>query len=131
MQGAKPGTTCADRATSAATMRLLTLALVGLLLALQGPLWFGRGGWLRVHALDADIAAQRQVNDGLRARNTALGAEVQDLKQGYDAIEERARSELGMVRRDETFFQTLAPSASPAAAAAAPAAEPSPLPPRR
>lgn len=95
-------------------MRLLTLALVGLLVALQGPLWFGRGGWLRVHALDADIAAQRQINDGLRARNTALGAEVQDLKQGYDAIEERARSELGMVRRDETFFQTLAPGAATA-----------------
>jgi cell division protein FtsB len=102
-------------------VRLLTVCLAALLLLLQGPLWFGRGGWLRVHALDADIEAQQAVNDRLRARNGALSAEVEDLKQGYDAIEERARSELGMVRRDETFFQTLDPVRAPDPAPASPA----------
>jgi cell division protein FtsB len=95
-------------------MRLLALALVLLIAVIQSPLWFGKGGWLRVWELDSQVEAQRETNQRLATRNAALDAEVADLKQGYDAIEERARSELGMVRQDEVFFQVLQPK--PAAA---------------
>lgn len=88
-------------------MRLLTLGLVALVVLLQHPLWFGSGGWLRVHELDISLKARREENARLEARNAALAAEVRDLKQGYDAIEERARSELGMIRADEIFFQVI------------------------
>ena len=88
-------------------MRLLTIALLAVVLLLQGPLWFGKGGWLRVHELERHVAGQQGGNDGLRRRNAALDAEVRDLKQGYGAIEERARAELGMIRQDEIFFQVL------------------------
>ena len=81
--------------------------LAGLVLAIQYPLWAGKGGWFRVWEVDRQIAAQRETNMQLKARNAALDAEVRDLKQGLDAIEERARSELGMIRRDEIFFQLL------------------------
>jgi cell division protein FtsB len=86
-------------------MRLLGLALVVLLVALQWPLWFGKGGWMRVWELDRQLVALQQTNATARARNAALDADVRDLKQGYDAIEERARTELGMIREDEVFFQ--------------------------
>ena len=88
-------------------MKWLTLALAGLVLAVQYPLWLGKGGWLRVWEVDQQIQAQHQINARLKARNGALDAEVRDLKQGLEAIEERARSELGMVRQDEIFFQLL------------------------
>ena len=88
-------------------MRILTLALAGLLLAIQYPLWLGKGGWLRVWEVDKQITAQREINVRLKARNGALDAEVRDLKQGVEAVEERARSELGMIRNDEIFFQLL------------------------
>jgi cell division protein FtsB len=88
-------------------MKWLTLALAGLFVLIQYPLWLGKGGWLRVWEVDQQIQAQRDVNVRLKARNTALDAEVRDLKQGVEAIEERARSELGMVRQDEIFFQLL------------------------
>lgn len=94
-------------------MRFLALALVLLIAAIQSPLWFGKGGWSRVWDLDRQVEAQRETNVKLAARNTALDAEVKDLKQGYDAIEERARSELGMVKQDEIFFQLLQPSPAP------------------
>jgi len=81
--------------------------LAGLVLAIQYPLWAGKGGWFRVWEVDRQIVAQRETNAQLKARNAALDAEVRDLKQGLDAIEERARSELGMIRRDEIFFQLL------------------------
>ncbi|HYJ19482.1 MAG TPA: cell division protein FtsB [Burkholderiales bacterium] len=93
-------------------MRFLALALVLLIAAIQSPLWFGKGGWSRVWELDRQVEAQRETNIKLAARNTALDAEVTDLKQGYDAIEERARSELGMVKSDEVFFQLLQPAAA-------------------
>ena len=96
-------------------MRFLAFALVLLIALIQNPLWFGKGGWLRVRDLDAQVDAQRAVNLKLAARNGMLNAEVLDLKQGYDAIEERARSELGMVRQDEVFFQVLKPSRAAAA----------------
>jgi cell division protein FtsB len=90
-------------------MRLLSLILVVLIAALQYPLWFGKGSWSRVWALDRQVQAQRDSNDKLRARNAALDAEVRDLKTGYDAIEERARNELGMIKQDEIFFQVVQP----------------------
>ncbi|HEX7954688.1 MAG TPA: cell division protein FtsB [Burkholderiales bacterium] len=91
-------------------MRSLGLALVLLIALIQNPLWFGKGGWLRVRELAQQVEAQRETNVKLATRNAALDAEVLDLKQGYDAIEERARSELGMVKQDEVFFQLLQPS---------------------
>jgi cell division protein FtsB len=88
-------------------MKVLAAALAALVVVLQYPLWMGKGGWLRVHGLDKQVAAQQAVNAGLKARNDALDAEVRDLKQGLDAIEERARAELGMIRRDEVFYQVV------------------------
>lgn len=88
-------------------MKLLTLLLVTLIALLQYPLWLGKGSWLRVWDVDQQLRAQRETNLKLQSRNAALDAEVLDLKQGFDAIEERARSELGMVRQDEIFFQLL------------------------
>jgi len=90
-------------------MRLLALVLVLLIAAVQWPLWAGKGGWIRVWELDQQVKAQRRANDALRARNAALEAEVRDLKNGLDAIEERARSELGMIAQDEVFFQLVEP----------------------
>jgi cell division protein FtsB len=88
-------------------MKLLTVALLVLLGAIQYPLWIGKGGWLRVWEVDRQIEAQREVNARLKVRNAALDAEVRDLKQGLEAIEERARSELGMIRHDEILFHLL------------------------
>ncbi len=92
-------------------MRILALVFVVLIVALQYPIWLGKGGWLQVRELDRQIERQRSDNDRLKGRNEALEAEVRDLKQGVDAIEERARAELGMVKRDEVFFMIQAPSA--------------------
>lgn len=88
-------------------MKYLTLALAALIAVLQYPMWLGKGGWLRVWETDRLVMAQNQINGGLHARNSALDAEVRDLKQGLDAVEERARSELGMIRQDEIFFQVM------------------------
>ena len=90
-------------------MRYLPLLLIALIALIQYPLWLGKGSWLRVWEVDRQVALQRQTNAKLMARNGALDAEVRDLKQGMDAIEERARSELGMIKQDETFVQVLAP----------------------
>ena len=86
-------------------MRTLAAALATMLVALQYPLWVGKGSWMRVWELDRQVAAQRDINVRLKARNDALDAEVRDLKQGQDAIEERARIELGMIKNDEVFYQ--------------------------
>ena len=86
-------------------MRWLAIAFIVLIAALQYPMWLGKGGWLQVRELDRQLAAQREGNARLKARNDALDADVRDLKTGYEAIEERARSELGMVKQDEVFFQ--------------------------
>jgi len=88
-------------------MRVVTLILVILLLLLQYPLWLGKGGWLKVWDMNRQVEAQQQANQQTQARNALLDAEVRDLKQGTEAIEERARSELGMIKRDEVFFQIL------------------------
>lgn len=94
-------------------MKWLTLVLVALVSLVQFPLWLGKGGWLRVQEVDQQIVAQRETNARLKVRNAALDAEVRDLKQGFEAIEERARSELGMVRQDEIFFHVLEATALP------------------
>ena len=97
-------------------MRLLTVGLAILIALIQYPLWLGKGSWLRVWEVDQQIRAQRGTNRQLQARNDALEAEVRDLKVGLDAIEERARSELGMIRQDEIFFQVMDEPAAPASA---------------
>ena len=86
-------------------MRWLTVGLLALIALLQYPLWLGKGGWLKVWDYDRQLQQQKEVTRKLEIRNAGLDAEVRDLKQGYDAIEERARFELGMVRQDETFVQ--------------------------
>ena len=88
-------------------MRAVTLILVVLLLLLQYPLWLGKGSWLKVWDLHRQVEAQQQINQQTQTRNAVLDAEVRDLKQGTAAIEERARSELGMIKRDEVFYQIL------------------------
>jgi cell division protein FtsB len=86
-------------------MRVLAGILGALILLIQVPLWLGKGGWLTAWRLESKLETERARNRQLEDRNAALTAEVRDLKQGSEAIEERARSELGMVRRDEVFFQ--------------------------
>ncbi|MBN8477828.1 MAG: cell division protein FtsB [Burkholderiales bacterium] len=86
-------------------MRWLAGILVAAIVAIQYPMWFAKGGWFAVRELDRQVAAQRAVNDKLKARNDALDADVRDLKSGTEAIEERARAELGMIRDDEVYFQ--------------------------
>ena len=88
-------------------MRVLTLILALFIVALQYPLWLGKGSWLKAWEVDQELSKQNTANDRLKARNASLDAEVRDLKTGYEAIEERARSELGMVKHDEVFFQIL------------------------
>ena len=94
-------------------MKLLAVALATLILLLQYPLWIGKGSWFRVRQVDQQIHAQRDVNRRLKERNVALEAEVRDLKVGLEAIEERARSEIGMIKRDEIFFQIVEPTRNP------------------
>ena len=86
-------------------MRWLTVGLLAVIGLLQYPLWLGKGGWLKVWEYDRQLQQQKEVTKKLEIRNAGLDAEVRDLKQGYDAIEERARFELGMVRQDESFVQ--------------------------
>ena len=90
-------------------MRALAFVLAALTVLIQYPMWFGKGGWLRVAELEREVASQRTLNAELAARNAIRDAEVRDLKEGLEAIEERARFELGMVRKDEVFFQIVEP----------------------
>ncbi|MBI2399414.1 MAG: cell division protein FtsB [Xanthomonadales bacterium] len=91
--------------------RWLVLGLIALLIGLQGKLWFGQGGRPEVRHLQERVATQRRENAELRKRNDALAAEVEDLKSGTEAIEERARSELGMIKPGEVFYQVVEPEA--------------------
>jgi cell division protein FtsB len=86
-------------------MKLLALTLMALLIVLQIALWFGDGSLGEVWRLRQQVEAQKQENAQLLERNAALEAEVSDLKQGLEAIEERARNELGMVKEGERFYQ--------------------------
>lgn len=86
-------------------MKLTTIIFLLLLVLLQYRLWVGNGSLTEVHHLEKQISQIEQENHDLKERNLSLAAEVLDLKQGQDAIEERARSELGMIKYDETFYQ--------------------------
>ncbi len=88
-------------------LRIVLVVLLALLAWLQYRLWFGSGGTRQVAALQERVEQQRRQNDGLRHRNEALAAEVADLKSGEAAIEERARSELGMIKPGETFYRVV------------------------
>ena len=92
-------------------MRILAVILGALILLIQYPLWMGKGGWVRAWHLEKDLSSHKNRNSEFEARNAALAAEVRDLKQGSEALEERARRELGMVKRDEIFFQYADPKA--------------------
>lgn len=97
-------------------MRLIILSLTALLVLIQYPLWLGKGGWLRVWDLDKQVEAAQKKNNELKARNAKLNSEVQDLREGTDAVEERARYELGMIKDGEVFIQILEPNGKPAEA---------------
>ena len=86
---------------------LIALAIV--LALLQYRFWFGQGKWRQVQELRAQVAAQKLENQKLLRRNQALAAEVQDLKSGVDAVEERARNEMGMIKPGETFYRVVDP----------------------
>jgi cell division protein FtsB len=91
-------------------VKILGLILATLVLAIQYPLWIGKGSWTRVWELDRQLVVQRSTNAENKRRNEAMDAEVRDLKEGSEAIEERARMELGMIRRDEVFYQVVTPA---------------------
>ena len=88
-------------------MRILLLILLSLIALVQYSLWLGKGGWIQVWNLDKQIQAQQAANQKMREKNEALEADVRDLKQGYAAIEERARNKLGMIKDDEIFFRVI------------------------
>lgn len=88
-------------------MRLIFLTLLALFLLIQYPLWFGQGGWLAVWDLQEKVTKQRAANEGLRQRNLAMEAEVDDLRSGTDAVEEKARTELGLMQDEEVYVQIL------------------------
>jgi cell division protein FtsB len=87
--------------------RWLLLVLVLLLVFLQYHLWFGRGSSGEVITMRAQVASQMRENQNLHQRNAALAAEVEDLKSGEAAVEERARSELGMIKPGEKFYRVV------------------------
>ena len=86
-------------------MKIVIAVLLILLVALQVRLWLGSGGMSEMRRLEAALEAQREENARLEARNNRLAAEVHDLKEGLEAVEERARTELGMIGKDETYYQ--------------------------
>jgi len=86
-------------------MRFVTAALLLLLALVQAELWAGKGGRSHVVQLQLQLQAQQQANDAARLRNQRLSAEVSDLKEGLEMVEEKARSELGMVKPDEVLVQ--------------------------
>ena len=90
-------------------MRYVTLALLALLGLVNAELWFGKGGVPRMNELDGKLRAQRTANDDARHRNEQMAAEVRDLKEGLEMVEEKARYELGMVKPDEILVQVSTP----------------------
>jgi len=89
--------------------RLISIILFAMLLLLQYPLWFGKGGMLRVSDLQRQLDEQKQVNETLRLRNQQLEGDVRSLSEGVEAIEERARNDFGMIKKDEVFIQLIEP----------------------
>jgi len=91
-------------------MRIVTIILFILLILLQFKLWLGEGGFREVTRLENRVEQQQQLNDELLQRNAQLQAEVIDLRERLDAVEERARNELGLIKPDEEFYQVVPPS---------------------
>ncbi|WP_101757477.1 cell division protein FtsB [Oceanicoccus sp. KOV_DT_Chl] len=85
-------------------MRWILLVLLLLLFGLQFRLWFGQGSWEQIASLEREIEQQTLINQRLRDRNLVLENEVRDLKSGMDSVEERARADLGLIKKDETFY---------------------------
>lgn len=104
-------------------MRLILICLIALLVLIQYPLWLGKGGWLRVWDLSRQLDTALEKERELKARNDQLAGEVQDLKEGTGAVEERARYELGLVKDGEIFVQVLEPGAKKVAVKAGAASE--------
>jgi cell division protein FtsB len=102
-------------------MRIFAALLAMTLILLQGRLWFSDHGLHEVSGLKASLETQRAANRGQADRNRQLGAEVANLKTGLTALEERARSELGMVNASETFYQVVRSNTPPPSAPPAPA----------
>ena len=94
-------------------MRLLIAALVVVFIALQYRLWFGDGSLSEVVKLSQELKVQKQKLKQLEEKNRKLEAQVLDLQNGFDAYEEKARNDLGMIKKDETFFQIITPHPSP------------------
>lgn len=84
-------------------VKVIGLILAAFLVAIQAQLWFGKGGLARVVQLKSEVAAQQQANEAARARNNQISAELRDLREGLEMVEEKARLELGMVKPDEIF----------------------------
>lgn len=101
-------------------MRWPALIFLLLLCALQYPLWFGQGSWRHVHQAQNDLAVLKAGNDKIAARNAEMAAEVKDLKTGYDAIEDKARFDLGLVKPGETFVQLPVSASAPRQSATKP-----------
>lgn len=108
-------------------MKWLVAALVAVVLLIQYRLWMSPDGVREVMQLRDAVAAQKAQNEELLRRNRELVAEVRDLKQGYVALEERARADLGMIGRAETYYQVV-PRAAPVVSAPEPSAPAAPLP---
>ena len=102
-------------------MKVLAAILGALIVLIQYPLWLGKGGWLRAWDMNRQLEVQQGKNQQLERRNAGLAAEVRDLKQGTEAIEERARYELGMIRGDEVFYQIVPGKSDPVVDRAPPA----------
>lgn len=108
-------------------MRVAFFIIVALLAAVQVELWVGKGGLPRVMSLRSQVEAQQKVNAQALARNERLAAEVRDLQEGLEMVEEKARTELGMVKPDEIYVQlTTQPPTQPNAQASAQQASPPP-----
>ncbi len=102
-------------------MRLIIYSMLGLLIVIQYPLWFGQGGWLKAYELERQLDTQIQKNKALEIRNNKLAGDVKDLKEGTRAIEERARSEHGMLKEGEYFVQIVPKDGLPQSLNSAPA----------
>jgi cell division protein FtsB len=86
-------------------LRFIVYGLLGLIVAIQYPLWIGKGGWLHVYQLDKEVQAQKSKNEELEKHNNKIAGDVNDLRDGTRAVEERARIEHGMVKENETMIQ--------------------------
>jgi cell division protein FtsB len=86
-------------------MRFFVLSLMLFLMLLQYTLWFGKNGLSDLRTVSEKISLQKSVNEKLKLRNKEMFAEIDDLRQGLDAVEERARNELGMIKKGETFYR--------------------------